>query len=121
MTGSFSSIWNAGNDRLRQFGLDSFNVAGYRVDPLHLVVAVLGFILSGPMMLAVVVAAIVISQSSGGGGPSTPAQPSVGRAGAAAAMPSSSSQFYAQGDGPQQVKKPRSSAPFVGPGKRLGS
>ncbi|CAJ0602035.1 unnamed protein product [Cylicocyclus nassatus] len=33
---SFVTIWNNANDRLRHFGLNSFEVAGYRVDPLHL-------------------------------------------------------------------------------------
>ncbi|KIH63783.1 hypothetical protein ANCDUO_05911 [Ancylostoma duodenale] len=104
-TDGFASIWNNANDRLRQFGLESFYVAGYRVDPLHLVVAVLGFLLSGPMMLAIVVAAIVISQSSSDNAAPAPATQ------AAARSPDSnrpgSSSYFAQGDGPQQSSSPK--------------
>ncbi|KHJ91624.1 hypothetical protein OESDEN_08508 [Oesophagostomum dentatum] len=74
----FGSLWNNANDRLRQFGLNSFYIAGYRVDPLHIVIAVLGFILSGPMMLALVVAAIVISQSSSDNSAPAPARQNAG-------------------------------------------
>ncbi|KAK6062075.1 hypothetical protein COOONC_00268, partial [Cooperia oncophora] len=104
-TGGFASVWNSANDRLRQYGLNSFSVAGYRVDPLHLVVAILGFVLSGPMMLAIVVAAIVISQSSGDS-----TSPSVRQTGGEA----SSSQYHAQGDARQPN---RNKGPFSGSGQ----
>ncbi|VDL81153.1 unnamed protein product, partial [Nippostrongylus brasiliensis] len=64
-------MWDAGNNRLRQFGLESFVVAGYRIDPLHIVAAVLGFILSGPMMLAVVIGALIGSRRQNSTLPST--------------------------------------------------
>ncbi|VDM57854.1 unnamed protein product [Angiostrongylus costaricensis] len=62
-TDNLTSIWNTGNDRLRQIGLQTIYIGGFRVDPLHLVAAVLGFLLSGPMMLAIIVAVILVSQT----------------------------------------------------------
>ncbi|VDL80996.1 unnamed protein product, partial [Nippostrongylus brasiliensis] len=92
-------MWDAGNNRMRQFGLESFVVAGYRVDPLHIVAAVLGFILSGPMMLAIVIGALVISQSSGNS--ADRGQADARRTGEGYSQGSS---HYARGDGPRQSK-----------------
>ncbi|KAK6748690.1 hypothetical protein RB195_001357 [Necator americanus] len=116
-TDGFSSLWNNANDRLRQFGLDSFHVAGYRVDPLHLVVAVLGFLLSGPMMLAIVVAAIVISQSSSD---NTAPTPFTGTRNNESSRTGDSS-YFAQGDGPRQSTGSKDSGAFSGAGQRLGN
>ncbi|WKY06352.1 hypothetical protein Q1695_006505 [Nippostrongylus brasiliensis] len=113
--GGLSSMWDAGNNRLRQFGLESFVVAGYRIDPLHIVAAVLGFILSGPMMLAVVIGALVISQSSGNSADRS--QADARRTGEGYSQGSS---HYARGDGPRQSKS-KPAGPFSGTGQRLGS
>ncbi|XGW27926.1 hypothetical protein V3C99_008042, partial [Haemonchus contortus] len=106
-TGGFSTVWNSANERLRQYGLNSFHVAGYRVDPLHLVVAVLGFVLSGPMMLVVVIAAIVISQTSGD---TTPVSTNIAREGSNLGnQPQTNTRM------PKKVQ-----GPFSGSGQRLG-
>ncbi|EYC42919.1 hypothetical protein Y032_0511g2742 [Ancylostoma ceylanicum] len=118
-TDGFASLWNNANDRLRQFGLESFYVAGYRVDPLHLVVAVLGFLLSGPMMLAIVVAAIVISQSSSDN--TAPAPAAQGAARSTDSNRPRNSSYFAQGDGPQQSSRSKDFGAFSGTGQRLGS
>lgn len=94
-------------------------MAGYRVDPLHLVIAILGFLLSGPMMLAVVVASIVISQSSSDNAAPAPAARNAGRA-TDNVRPGGSS-YFAQGDGPQQSGRSKDSGVFSGTGKKLGS
>ncbi|EPB69445.1 hypothetical protein ANCCEY_11461 [Ancylostoma ceylanicum] len=118
-TDGFASLWNNANDRLRQFGLESFYVAGYRVDPLHLVVAVLGFLLSGPMMLAIVVAAIVISQSSSDN--TAPAPAAQGAARSTDSNRPRNSSYFAQGDGPQQSSRSKDFGAFSGTGQRLGT
>ncbi|KAJ1367652.1 hypothetical protein KIN20_028606 [Parelaphostrongylus tenuis] len=111
---NLASIWHSGNDRLRQMGLQSFEIAGYRVDPLHLVAAVLGFVLSGPMMLAIIVAMILVSQTRSDNATVPAQQSSLGGSGRGQHRPG-------QGDGVQRNGVPERSGPFSGPGKRLGS
>uniref|UniRef100_A0A0K0DL21 DUF4605 domain-containing protein n=1 Tax=Angiostrongylus cantonensis TaxID=6313 RepID=A0A0K0DL21_ANGCA len=110
---NLTSIWNTGNDRLRQMGLQTIHVGSFRVDPLHLVAAVLGFLLSGPMMLAVIVAIILVSQTRSDNAVSVQ-QSSLG---------GSERGHYSlsQRGGLQRNGRAEEFGPFLGTGKRLGN
>ncbi|KJH45780.1 hypothetical protein DICVIV_08176 [Dictyocaulus viviparus] len=107
-----ASIWNSGNHRLQQMGLQSFEISGFRIDPLHLVIAVVGFLLSGPMMLAIVIAAILISQSRSDNALPVP-RTRVDNNGLR--------RNVTQSINSQESVKPKEFGPFSGTGKRLGN
>ncbi|CAI4228067.1 unnamed protein product [Auanema sp. JU1783] len=44
-----SQYWAAANQQLRSFGLNSYQVAGYTIEPAHMVLALISLIFMGPL------------------------------------------------------------------------
>lgn len=60
-----SELFKYANSRLISLGLPRFRVAGYNVEPLHLILATLSLVFFGPMALIAVCIIIYVTQQTG--------------------------------------------------------
>ncbi|CAJ0572037.1 unnamed protein product, partial [Mesorhabditis spiculigera] len=105
-----TSVWNAGNQRLNEFGLQNFSVGGFEFQPMHLVAAVIAFFLIGPMGALLVIGMTVFQQYSSRESPQNPVATNL---------------FQGREAGPSAPRlsepKPKKTNVFGGAGQRLGN
>ncbi|CAI4228066.1 unnamed protein product [Auanema sp. JU1783] len=57
-----SQYWAAANQQLRSFGLNSYQVAGYTIEPAHMVLALISLIFMGPLGIILVLILVAATQ-----------------------------------------------------------